>query len=324
MLRTGYVLHQRPAAALTQFRTDIPDVFHVSHMGIMQLSTDGWQIEIGGLVERPMAISWDQFSQMPRRTVLAAHECAGSPLAPTKPVRRVANVQWEGVPLAEVLGQVGVKPAARFLWSTGADAGTFAGVEQAFYQKDLPLEKALSEEVLLATHINGEPLAAERGGPVRLVVPGFYGTNSTKWLRRLELCEARSPGYFTTTLYNDTVEQDGKQFRRPVWSIAPHSLIVSHSTEAMVQSGLQEVRGWAWAASGIASVEVSVDGGTSWQQANLGPRVDFSWQKFSLAWAPDTGSHHLICRAIGNDGSRQPETGARNEWFSLHVRVQQS
>jgi DMSO/TMAO reductase YedYZ molybdopterin-dependent catalytic subunit len=321
MLRSGFALHQPALAALTEFRTPLPDVFWVTHMGIMDVPTEGWTLSIDGMVDRPVTLSWEDLSALPRKTVVAAHECAGSPLAPRQPVRRVANVEWEGVSLARLLQRAGIKSSARFLWSTGADDGDFAGAYRGYFQKDLPLSKALDECTLLATHINGEPLTPERGAPLRLVVPGYYGTNSTKWLRSLSLQETRAPSYYTTTLYNDIIEHEGKVQRRPVWGIAPHAIIVSHSASDRASPGPQDIRGWAWALNGIALVEVSLDSGESWQPARLGPRVDYSWQQFSLDWSPLPGNHTLLCRAVATDGSVQPASGARNEWFAVDVQV---
>jgi DMSO/TMAO reductase YedYZ molybdopterin-dependent catalytic subunit len=321
MLRSGFELHQPPVSALQAFMTPLADMFYVSHLGVADMFAKPWSLEIGGLVEKPATFTWAELQELPVRRVIAAHECAGSPLFPTKPVRRVGNVEWQGVSLGSVLAIAGVLPQARYLWSTGADSGSFNGVEHPNYQKDLPIEKAQAGETLIATHINGEPLSPERGGPARLIVPGFYGTNSTKWLRRLELREDRSPGYFTTTLYNDRVESGGRTHLKPVWAIAPHSLIVSHEDGASVAAGSQDIKGWAWAGAGIAQVEVSVDAGASWRLARLERRVDFSWQGFSLEANLPPGAHRLFCRATANDGAVQPASGARNEWFAIRIEA---
>ena len=321
MLRSGFELHQPPVAALQSFMTPLADMFYVLHLGVADMSSRQWSLEIGGLVEKPAKLTWAALQELPARRIVAAHECAGSPLFPKKPVRRVGNVEWGGVSLAAVLAAAGVMPRARYVWSTGADTGTFNGVHHPCYQKDLPIEKALAPETLIATHINGEPLSPERGGPARLIVPGFYGTNSTKWLTRLELREERSPGHFTTTLYNDLIESGGKTHLKPVWAIAPHSLIVSHRDAAPVAAGVQRIEGWAWAGSGAAQVEVSVDAGDSWRVARLDRRVDFSWQRFSIDVDLPPGQHRLLCRATANDGAVQPGHDARNEWFSIGIEA---
>jgi DMSO/TMAO reductase YedYZ molybdopterin-dependent catalytic subunit len=319
MLRSGYELHQTPVEALQSFMTPTPQMFYVLHLGVVALQASAWTLNIGGMVRKPITLDWEALQLLPTRRIVAAHECAGSPLAPTKPVRRVGNVEWEGVPLSLLLGQAGVEPRARFVWSCGADSGMFNGVHHPFYQKDLPLEKALADGTLIATRMNGEPLSAERGGPARRVGPGDYGTNSTKWLTAIELQAERAPGHFTTVLYNDDIDAGGVTTRKPVWEIAPHSLIVSHHEGAAVPEGPQIVAGWGWAGPGVALVEVSADGGTTWIKTQLGGRVDYSWQRFSAQITLSPGPHTLISRATATDGALQPADGARNQWFFVRV-----
>ena len=120
-------------------------------------------------------------------------------------------------------------PEAKYLWSYGADYGEFGGIYHEAYVKDLPLERVPSD-VLIAYELNGAPLPTENGFPARLVVPGFYGTNSVKWLTRMTVAETRATGAFTTRWYNDPVpnaagEDSGETV--PVWSVAPESIIVS-------------------------------------------------------------------------------------------------
>src|SRR4051812_26062743 len=110
MVRSGFELHQPPVVALQSFMTPLADMFYVSHLGVADMSAKPWSLEIGGLVEKPATLSWDELQRLPVRRVVAAHECAGSPLFPTKPVRRVGNVEWQGVSLASVLALAGVLP----------------------------------------------------------------------------------------------------------------------------------------------------------------------------------------------------------------------
>lgn len=319
MLRSGTEVSQSPVDALHDFQTPEQHVFKVSHMGISALANlprQDWRLQIGGLVQQPMALSWDDLAQFPRQRVLALHECAGHPLFPTVPVRRAATVEWEGVLLADVLQPVGVLPEARFMWSTGAEAGHFNRLDHPHYQKDLPMA-ALGGKVLLATHMNGAPLSIEHGAPLRLVVPDYYGTNSTKWLVQLDFQAERSPAYFASQLYNDT----GPEGPSPVWRIAPHALIVSDRDGSSVAAGWHRSWGWAWASGGVVQVEVSIDGGASWSVAELESRIDHAWQRFEFAWQAEPGSRHLLCRATAHDGRIQPQEGARNAWFGVTLQV---
>jgi DMSO/TMAO reductase YedYZ molybdopterin-dependent catalytic subunit len=179
-------------------------LFVLAHLGIPRIDPARWSLVIDGLVDRACTLSSNDLKARPMKIVEAVHRCCGSPLEPSMPTRRVANVRWGGVDLAKLLDQVGVDARARFLWSYGLDGGDFAGTSCDWFIKDLPLARLTTGDVLLAYGLNGAPLPAEHGFPVRLVVPGFYGTNSVKWLWRLHLAEYRAEGPFTTQFYNDT------------------------------------------------------------------------------------------------------------------------
>jgi DMSO/TMAO reductase YedYZ molybdopterin-dependent catalytic subunit len=322
MLRSGTEVSQSPVHALQDFQTPESLVFKVSHMGISalaQLPPEQWHLEIKGLVRQPLQLSLADLAQLPRQRVLALHECAGHPLFPTVPVRRAATVEWEGVALSEIVQQAGLLPGARFMWSTGAEYGHFNKLDHPCYQKDLPLEALLApgSKILLATHMNGAPLSIEHGAPLRLVVPDYYGTHSTKWLVALDFQAERCPAYFASQLYND-VGPDGLI---PVWQIAPHALIVSETEGATINAGLRRSWGWAWASGGVAQVEVSIDGAASWQVAELDPRIDHAWQRFEFDWQAEAGAQQLLCRATARDGRVQPAKGARNEWFGVRLQV---
>jgi DMSO/TMAO reductase YedYZ molybdopterin-dependent catalytic subunit len=323
MQKEGFDLKQPPVRMLTDFITPLRHAFVVYHMGVPRIDRAAWRLVIGGMVEHELSLSRDDLAAMPQVEFAAVHECAGSPLRPKEPVRRVANVIWRGVRLAALLDRAGVEDGAQYLWSYGCDHGTFAGVANPCYLKDLPLAEARRDDVLLATHINGEPLPDERGGPMRLVVPGFYGTNSTKWVVRLEARDIRSPGYFTTALYNDRIETDRGEVVRPVWRLAPHAIIVVPAEGSVLTRAPLTIRGWAWGEQEIASVEVSTDGGATWAPARLASRKGREWQAFELDWVPARpGEQRLCCRATDRAGNTQPESGARNEIFRLTVTVQ--
>lgn len=308
---------------LATFVTPEPEVFVVHHLGIPEIPPSDWCFVVDGLVERPMEFDLSALAALPQVEVTAFHECAGSPLRPTAPVRRVANVVWSGVRLKTILELAGVRQEGRYVWATGADSGPYAptGQPNDFYRKDLPLDKALADEVLVATALNGEPLSTRHGAPARLVVPGFYGTSSVKWLTELSVQASRAESYFTTTLYTETVTVDGIETKRPVWHVAPQSIIVAPAAGARLPEALVEISGWAWAASGITQVEVSTDGGRQWRPARLQPRVSQAWQRFSAVWNATAGTHRLASRATDASGLVQPLQGARNEVMQLEVVV---
>lgn len=310
----------------TERITPSKDVFVLAHVGIPRARAEDWWVDVAGLVDSPIRLSFAEILRMPKRRVTALHECAGFPKAPHIATRRYANVTWSGVDLAAVLQVAGIRAKARYLWSYGLDQGAFEDVQSHVYLKDMPLDRIASGDVLLAYELNGERLDCEHGFPLRLVIPGFYGTNSVKWLYRLELSDRRPDGPFTTTYYNDVVAaptpDNPEGTTKPVWEIAPESIIVSPAANAELRAGTFTIWGWAWADAGVQSVEVSTDGGQSWTPADVEVAVNRSWQRFELTWTPPSqGQYVLMSRATDHAGRAQPPTHARNCVYEVPIVV---
>ncbi len=312
--------HQMTAAI-----TPAADAIVLCHLGVPRIDEASWTLTVDGLVARPIQLGFADLQRFPKQTLVSFHQCAGSPLAPTEPTRRVCNLQWGGARLTDILQQCGVDNAAKFIWSSGMDYGEFSGVAIDGYQKDLPIER-LRDDVLIAYEMNGEKLPAENGFPARLVVPGFYGTNSVKWLTRLTLADRRAKGAFTTRWYNDPVFDAGGRetgATMPVWAVAPESVIVAPAPGARLHMGKSyRVWGWAWSEAGIAAVDISTDGGKEWTQTLVEPRIERGWQRFSLSWRPmREGPAQLQSRARNADGTAQPGAGTRNAIHTVDVNV---
>jgi DMSO/TMAO reductase YedYZ molybdopterin-dependent catalytic subunit len=304
--------------------TRVEDAIVLCHLGLPQIARQDWSLAVDGLVARPQTISFADLLRYERTSVTSVHQCAGSPLAPNEPTQRVCNVTWAGARLGDILARCEPRPSAQFVWSTGADHGEFAEVSIDAYVKDLSIDR-VSSDVLVAYEMNGEPLAPVHGFPARLVVPGFYGTNSVKWLTRVTLAQGRSPGPFTTRWYNDPVTQErGSASGRtvPVWAIAPQSVIVAPAPGAMIDTSQQiEIWGWAWADGGVAQVEVAVDDG-NWRPAVLEPASGRAWQRFTFDWAPSkSGPTSFASRARNARGECQPVSGRRNAIYRVPVKV---
>ena len=320
MTHRGYFLRvpERGVHVLTSYITQDPELFLLAHMGLAAVDPLEWNLEVGGMIMKPASFRLADLQAMPQYEVTSVHECAGSPLTPSVPKRRVGNVVWSGVRLADVLEQCCLAPGAAFVWTHALEWGDFADLKNESYVKDLPLAKATSPEVLLATGMNGLPLTPDRGAPVRLVVPGWYGTNSVKWLGALTVTDCRASGPYTTRFYNDPSPGGPK----PVWAIAPESVIVSPSPGAAPSAGEPSlIQGWAWAESGVERVEVTCDAGETWLPAELEPRVGFGWQRFSLPWTFQPGPCRLSCRSFDASGNGQPESGARNALHEVVIDV---
>ena len=301
----------RKISQMNSFVTADQDLFVLAHLGIPAVPRADWRLKVTGLVSRGLEIRFEDLASFPPHSVTAFHKCAGNPMKPAEPTPdRVGNVVWRGVRLRDVLQRCGFEAGAGYVWADGADSGSFEGVAAAKYQKDLSLAKALQDDVLLAFEMNGQPLSAYRGGPVRLVVPGWYGTNSVKWLNALHVVDRRADGPFTTIWYNDT---DASGTKRPVWAVAPDSAISSPETGSHLPGPALTVSGWSWGESEIARVDVSLDGGETWSQSELAARVERSWQAFQADFQMvEPGILRIVSRATDVEGQIQPMSGARN------------
>jgi sulfane dehydrogenase subunit SoxC len=301
------------------------DLFVLAHFGIPRIDVSSWRLEIGGSVERPRAYTYDEIMKLPARTVESFHQCAGFPKRPDIPTRRIGNVLWTGIDVSEILDAAGVKPDAKFLLSHGPDHGEYDGYPATHYVKDMPLQRLADGGVLLAYAINGEPLSREHGFPLRLVIPGYYGTNSVKWLTKLELTGQRSAGIFTTELYNDPARgaiEPGGQGRRPVWEAGPEAIIVGPKNRSVLPPGAAEIWGWAWADKAVATVEISIDKGLTWLPTSLEKRRQWSWQRFSgQCVMPQNASIKVMARATDVQGVTQPLKRARNAVHIINVRT---
>jgi DMSO/TMAO reductase YedYZ molybdopterin-dependent catalytic subunit len=320
--------HRRIPLAPHQLQARITrseDVIVLCHLGVPRLDRDAWSLSVDGLVTPPLTLRYDDLTRYPKAEIASVHQCAGSPLQSLEPTRRICNVTWGGARLADILADCGVRENASHVWSSGADHGEFGGIAVDAYLKDLPIDRVRSD-VLIAYEMNGAALSPEHGFPARLVVPGFYGTNSVKWLTRITLADRRAAGPFTTRWYNDPVLGDaGEDTSKttPVWAIAPESVIVSPAPGESVAAGVErEAWGWAWADGGVRSVALSSNGGADWADAQIEPPRGRQWQQFSRRWVPDRrGSVMLASRATAMDGASQPPSGWRNAVHGVTINV---
>jgi|SRR5215470_6153289 len=308
-----------PVDRLASPVTPSDDVYVIAHMGIARVDAAQWRLAVDGLVDRPLELDYDTLTAMPASEVTAVLECFGNPVEPEVATRRVGNVVWRGVGLAELLGRAGVRPEARYVCLEGLDSGVFASVYSDRYVKDLPLARALQPDVLVAWAMNGERLTAEHGFPARVFVPGYFGTNAVKWLSRITVTAERPESLFTTRLYNRRVEGE----LRPVRELDVHAVIVSPADGARLARGVRTISGWAWSHWPVTAVDVSTDAGASWQPARVAARgADHQWQAFTYVWdVAHAGAHALHARATDSQNRVQPSAG-RNRIHTINVVVE--
>ena len=318
--------HGMPLEALRWDVTPIGLHYLLTHYDIPAVDAATWRLEVGGLVERPLSLSLDELRGRADVELAVTMECAGNGRVHVEPhvvsqpwlLEAVGTARWRGVRVAELLAEAGPRDDARDVLFTGLDRGVEGGEEQAF-ERSLPLEVLQEGDALLAYEVNGVPLPPQHGFPLRLVVPGWYGMTSVKWLSRITLIAEPFDGYQMSHSYRVRHEEDDAG--EPITTMAPRSLMVPPgipeflSRSRVVEAGPCEIVGRAWSgAAEIAGVDVSIDGGEKWVGAELDDPVlgRWAWRGWRFTWDAEPGEHELCCRARDSAGNEQPLTPSWN------------
>jgi DMSO/TMAO reductase YedYZ molybdopterin-dependent catalytic subunit len=296
-----------------------------NHFPIPSLDSATFRLSVTGLVDRPLSLSLRELQNMRSQAEVVTLECAGNgrtlfdPPAPGEKWQHgaVSTAEWSGVPLEEILDRAGVRSHAREVRFRGADRGEVDRSHGTIpFERSLPLDEARDSDAILAYAMNGEPLPIQHGFPLRLVVPGWYGVASVKWLTEIEITDRPFEGYYQTDKYVYYWNRNGEQTREPVTLQRVRALITEPAPDQEARAGELSVRGVAWSgAAPIARVEVSVDDG-DWREARLvGERRRHSWQWWELLARFDRpGPVRLRARATDLAGRTQPD---RAEWNRL-------
>jgi DMSO/TMAO reductase YedYZ molybdopterin-dependent catalytic subunit len=306
---------------LEAMRYDVTPVglhYLLVHFDIPSVDAADWRLAVTGNVEHELDLTFDDLMARPRVTLPVTLECAGNgralmePRAMTQPwlLEAIGTAEWTGTPLAGVLDDAGVNAGTADVVFTGADHGIQGDIEQD-YQRSLSLADATRDEVLLVYEMNGRPLEPQHGFPLRLLVPGWYGMTSVKWLRSIELVTAPFEGYQQAEAYHFQLEED--DFGDAVTRIRVRALMIPPGfcdfpdRNRTVDAGHVVLHGRAWCGTApVERVEVAVDGG--WSDAKLEPAVGrWAWWGWSFEWDAEPGEHTLACRATDADGNTQPE-----------------
>ena len=279
------------------------------HAGTPNIDPAIHRLLLHGLVDRPLELSIDDLLRFPSVSVIHFLECSGNtPFWKTDLIKPTWTAQdthgllscseWTGVRLADVLAEAGVQPDARWMLAEGADAAAMT--------RSIPIEKAL-DDAILAYAQNGERLRPEQGYPLRLLLPGFEGNMNVKWLRRLKLGRTPFETREETSKYTG-LQPDGTA-RQFVFVMAVKSVITSPSGgQRLTQPGFTEIRGLAWSGEGrVRRVDVSTDGGDTWQEARLqDPVLSKALTRFRLPWRWNGKPALLMSRAQDETGAMQP------------------
>jgi sulfite oxidase len=306
-----------------QFLTPHDDFFTRSHAPIPTIDPAQWRLEVDGLVRHRLSLSLTDLAQFPRQEVTATLVCAGlrrdellsvGPLPGELPwgAEAAGTARWTGYSLRDLLERAELTPSARYVEFTGLDLAERDGRRFGF-GGSIEVSKALDGEVVLATFLNGTPLAPAHGFPLRAVVPGWIGARSVKWLGRITLRERPSENYFQTRAYRFQREVNGRDPRDvsagiALSQLAVNSVILEPTRHQVVSAGRLLVSGWALGTEGraLSRVELSADGGRSWTDVQLDDYTQWSWTLWSAETTLAPGNHSLVVRATDLQGNTQP------------------
>ena len=305
-----------PLEALRYDVTPVGLHYTLSHFDIPQTDETRFRLKVDGCVHQALALSLDDLRSLPQTTVRVTMECAGNgragmaPRYPSMPWLHgaVSTAEWTGVPLRELLRKAAVGKAAREVAFLGADRGFDSGVEHHFGRS---LDLAEADSALVALAMNGAALPPQHGAPLRLVVPGWFGMASVKWLSRITVLEQPFDGYQQVAGYRYTKQraERGTPVREmKVKSLmAPPGIADWYTRRRLVDAGPVLIEGKAWSGAGVAVSRVEFGRDGEWGDADIDPQGEpYAWQRWRCRWDAVRGEHELACRATDARGAVQP------------------
>lgn len=324
---------------LTSRITPNDEFFTVKHYDQPALDATDWRLGIDGFVAEPRSLSLDDLTGRRRQEVEFTLECSGNTGLPFF-IGGVGNARWAGTRLAPLLEKAEPSRTATEVIFWGADRGTVTirdnpGVTSAGvtglgepdagggldltiteqFARSMSLDEAMKRDNLLCYEMNGEPLPAEHGAPVRLIAPGWYGVANVKWLTHIQLVDQRYAGRFMARDYV-TIRENPVEAGDPLWTFntVGHDRLKSAPAKVTQRDGRYTIIGVAWGAA-VETVEVSIDGSSSWMPVTLfghrprhGRSKGFAWRLWTFDWGtPTPGAHTIASRATDVAGNVQPQ-----------------
>jgi DMSO/TMAO reductase YedYZ molybdopterin-dependent catalytic subunit len=286
--------------------------FSIAHYERPQIDPKTWRLEISGLVAKPATLTLDQLKALPRKEVTSTIECSGSnglPFAQSM----IGNATWAGVSLAETLQAAGIKDGGIEVVFYGIDKGEetvrpgtpLEYKYTANFARSMPIAEAMNPANLLCYEMNGSPLPAANGYPLRLIVPGWYGVANVKWLTRIDVLDKRYLGRFMGRDYVTIREEQRNGQTIMAETTVGRMLLKSAPGRIMQHNGQYQIDGMAWG-PGVATVEVKIDGGP-WSKATLeASKSEYTWRFWRIDAPLTPGEHTVTSRAIDMAGRVQP------------------
>lgn len=323
--------------------------FYVRNHGLTpKVDLPAFKLRLEGLVRRPADLTLaeirDRFSQ---KTTTATLTCAGNRRQEMSAIKPIGGVQWDagaigtaqwsGATLADVLKSAELQEGAKHVWFEGLDPIKEKDGSVAPFGGSIPLDKALAADspALLAHAMNGAPLTAEHGFPLRTLVPGFIGARSVKWLTKITVSDRPSPNHYVAEAYKIVQSDDKAELAaaEPIYAYAVNAALCSPRASTRLNGGRTLISGYALPAGlpncTIAKVEISRDSGRTWTTAVLkGDARPYSWQLWGAILDLPAGKHDLVVRATDSLGNTMPEHCPwnfkgylHNAWHRVTVEV---
>jgi len=313
---------EMPFETTEGFITPTRSFYVRTHFPIPNIDRDAWWLHVEGEVEKRFAINYGELVELESLTVPVTLECAGNNRNFLEPkvkgvqwhLGAVGTAEWTGVPLSALLDRALVSPRAREVILEGADGGILEDAKsppgELKFARSIPLNKARAD-VLLAYKMNGSELPAEHGFPLRAIVPGWYAMASIKWLQRVIVTDQPFTGYYQTIDYAYWKRRGDIAELAPLAEMQVKAEIAKPSQGEIIPANSSvRVHGAAWASDGeIAKVELSADGGTTWNVAKLlGESTQNAWRLWEFDWQTPgkAGKQILVARATDSLGRTQP------------------
>ena len=300
--------HFQDTSKITSFYTSNDDFYLVQHYGQPEIDNSSYQLNVTGLVEKPLSFSLEQLRNRPNIEKDVGFECGGNGGRLFHGL--VGNAKWRGVSLRDILQEAGIKPEGKEVVFFGADIGEEelrGRTVQTAFARSMSVEDAMNANNMLAFEMNGEPLPHYHGKPVRLVAPGWYGVANVKWLTQIHIQDTRYMGRFMgrdyVTLKREVVGGQERWVENSVTKMNLKSTIVRVSK----LGSTHKITGFVLNdGTPIQSVEVKIDNGP-WQQATIDPAASqFTWKLFQFNWeGAQPGEHTLVSRVTDVNGNVQ-------------------
>ena len=325
-----YNAESDPAVLAESYLTEVDRFYSRNHGPIPDINPQDWTLTVDGLVGAPLTLTLAELqSRFPMHQVTATLQCAGNrraDLAAVKPIpgedpwgpAAISTATWTGVRLSDVLAAAELDPRATDISFDAPDVSQLADPPQQ-YGSSISAAKAGADEVLLVWEMDGVPLPRLHGGPVRVVVPGFIGARSVKWISRITAQDKPSDNHFQATAYrllpaDADPDSAGPGVGLPLSVLSVNSAILQPADHATVAAGPHTVAGYAFSGGGrtIARVEVSIDRGEHWIQADVGEQVSpWAWALWKATLDLPAGPVTVVARAFDSSAATQPESPAQ-------------